>query len=89
MRAIADADIVVGDVPDTLSHKRVVTLDMGALVAGTKYRGEFEERLKKVVEEIKSSGNCVLFIDEMHTMVGAGAASIRLCQSLCAVCVCD
>ena len=66
--------VLSGDVPDTLSGKRVVTLDMGALVAGTKYRGEFEERLKKVVEEIKSSGNCVLFIDEMHTMVGAGAA---------------
>ena len=62
------------EVPSTLQGKRLVTLDMGALVAGTKYRGEFEERLKKVVEEIRSSGNCVLFIDEMHTMVGAGAA---------------
>lgn len=62
------------DVPGTLQGKRLVTLDMGALVAGTKYRGEFEERLKKVVEEIKGSGNCVLFIDEIHTMVGAGAA---------------
>ncbi|MCH7483511.1 MAG: ATP-dependent Clp protease ATP-binding subunit, partial [Chloroflexi bacterium] len=57
-----------------LANRRVVTLDMGALVAGTKYRGEFEERLKKVVEEIKAAGNCILFIDEMHTMVGAGAA---------------
>ncbi len=65
---------VVGDVPETLQGKRLVTLDMGALVAGTKYRGEFEERLKKVLEELKSSGNCVLFIDEMHTLVGAGAA---------------
>ena len=63
-----------GDVPDTLQGKRLVTLDMGALVAGTKYRGEFEERLKKVIEEIKSSGNCVLFIDEIHTLVGAGSA---------------
>ena len=63
-----------GDVPDTLQGKRLVTLDMGALVAGTKYRGEFEERLKKVIEEIKTSGNCVLFIDEIHTLVGAGAA---------------
>ena len=63
-----------GEVPDTLLGKRLVTLDMGALVAGTKYRGEFEERLKKVIEEIKSSGNCVLFIDEIHTIVGAGAA---------------
>ena len=62
------------EVPETLQGKRLVTLDMGALVAGTKYRGEFEERLKKVIEEIKSSGNCVLFIDEIHTIVGAGAA---------------
>jgi len=62
------------DVPETLAGKRVVTLDMGALVAGTKYRGEFEERLKKVINELKASGNCVLFIDEMHTLVGAGAA---------------
>jgi len=66
--------VVEGDVPETLIGKRVVTLDMGALVAGTKYRGEFEERLKKVIAELKSAGNCVLFIDEMHTMVGAGAA---------------
>ncbi len=66
--------IVSGDVPESLQHKRVVTLDMGVLVAGTKYRGEFEERLKKVIEEIRTSGSCVLFIDEMHTMVGAGAA---------------
>ncbi len=66
--------VTTGDVPENLANRRVVTLDMGALVAGTKYRGEFEERLKKVVEEIKSAGNCILFIDEMHTMVGAGAA---------------
>ncbi|MEE8442667.1 MAG: ATP-dependent Clp protease ATP-binding subunit, partial [Dehalococcoidia bacterium] len=66
--------IVKGDVPDSLLRRRVVTLDMGVLVAGTKYRGEFEERLKKVIDEIKTSGNCVLFIDEMHTMIGAGAA---------------
>jgi len=66
--------IVSGDVPHTLQGKRVVSLDMGALVAGTKYRGEFEERLKKVIDELKGAGNCVLFIDEMHTIVGAGAA---------------
>ncbi len=66
--------IVKGDIPESLQRRRVVTLDMGVLVAGTKYRGEFEERLKKIIEEIKSSGNCILFIDEMHTMVGAGAA---------------
>jgi len=66
--------IVSGDVPETLEGKRIVTLDMGSVVAGTKYRGEFEERLKKVIDEIKNAGNCVLFIDEFHTMVGAGAA---------------
>ena len=66
--------IASNDVPGTLQGKRLVTLDMGALVAGTKYRGEFKERLKKVIEEIRGSGNCVLFIDEIHTMVGAGAA---------------
>jgi len=66
--------IANNEVPGTLQGKRLVTLDMGALVAGTKYRGEFEERLKKVVEEIRNSGNCILFVDEIHTMVGAGAA---------------
>jgi len=66
--------IINGDVPETLIGKRLVTLDIGSLVAGTKYRGEFEERLKKVVEEIRSSGDCMLFIDELHTLVGAGAA---------------
>jgi ATP-dependent Clp protease ATP-binding subunit ClpC len=66
--------IISGDVPETLQGKRLLTLDIGSLVAGTKYRGEFEERLKKVIEEIKNSGNCVLFIDEMHMLVGAGAA---------------
>ena len=54
--------------------KRLLTLDIGSLVAGTKYRGEFEERLKKIIEEVKNAGNCVLFIDELHTLVGAGAA---------------
>jgi ATP-dependent Clp protease ATP-binding subunit ClpC len=66
--------IVAGDVPETLQGKRLLTLDIGSLVAGTKYRGEFEERLKKVIEEIKGSGNCVLFVDELHMLVGAGAA---------------
>jgi ATP-dependent Clp protease ATP-binding subunit ClpC len=66
--------IVAGDVPETLEGKRLIALDMGAVVAGTKYRGEFEERLRKIIEEIKTAGNCVLFVDEFHTMVGAGAA---------------
>jgi len=66
--------ITAGDVPETLEGKRLVTLDMGAVVAGTKYRGEFEERLKKIIDEIKAAGNCILFVDEFHTIVGAGAA---------------
>ncbi|HEU4323257.1 MAG TPA: ATP-dependent Clp protease ATP-binding subunit [Roseiflexaceae bacterium] len=65
--------IVSGDVPDSVKGKRVVTLDMGALVAGTKYRGQFEERLKRVVDEIKET-RCILFIDEFHTIIGAGGA---------------
>jgi ATP-dependent Clp protease ATP-binding subunit ClpC len=66
--------IVSGDVPETLANKRVLTLDIGSLVAGTKYRGEFEERLKKIIEELRSTSDAVLFIDELHTLVGAGAA---------------
>jgi ATP-dependent Clp protease ATP-binding subunit ClpC len=66
--------IVAGEVPDTLLNKRVLTLDIGSLVAGTKYRGEFEERLKKIIEELRSTNDAVLFIDELHTLVGAGAA---------------
>src|SRR3990172_5880174 len=66
--------IVSGDVPETLLNKRVLTLDIGSLVAGTKYRGEFEERLKKIIEELRSTNDAVLFIDELHTLVGAGAA---------------
>lgn len=66
--------IVAGDVPETLLDKRVHTLDLGSLVAGTKFRGEFEERLKRVVEEIRQAHDVILFIDEMHTLVGAGAA---------------
>jgi ATP-dependent Clp protease ATP-binding subunit ClpC len=66
--------IVSGDVPETLLNKRVLTLDIGSLVAGTKYRGEFEERLKKIIEELRNTNDAVLFIDELHTLVGAGAA---------------
>jgi len=66
--------IASGDVPETLEGKRLIMLDIASLVAGTKYRGEFEERLKKVIEEIKQAGNCIIFIDEFHTIVGAGAA---------------
>ncbi|UZQ53403.1 ATP-dependent Clp protease ATP-binding subunit [Trichothermofontia sichuanensis B231] len=66
--------IANGDVPDILEDKRVVTLDIGLLVAGTKYRGEFEERLKKIMDEIRSASNVILVIDEVHTLIGAGAA---------------
>ena len=66
--------ITTGDVPDILEDKRVLTLDIGLLVAGTKYRGEFEERLKKIMEEIRGAGNVILVIDEVHTLIGAGAA---------------
>jgi ATP-dependent Clp protease ATP-binding subunit ClpC len=66
--------IVKGEVPETLKNKQIYTLDLGALVAGSRYRGDFEERLKKVLKEIKTRGDIVLFIDELHTLVGAGAA---------------
>ncbi len=66
--------IIDGEVPDILENKKIIQLDMGLLVAGTKYRGEFEERLKKIMDEIRSAGNVILVIDEMHTLIGAGAA---------------
>src|SRR5574344_1673757 len=66
--------IVNGEVPDILDGKKVIQLDMGLLIAGTKYRGEFEERLKKIMDEIRQAGNIILVIDEMHTLIGAGAA---------------
>ena len=67
-------NIVQGDVPETLNAKQLYTLDLGALVAGSRYRGDFEERLKKVLKEIRTRGDIILFIDELHTLVGAGAA---------------
>ena len=67
-------DIIKGDVPETLKDKQLYTLDLGALVAGSRYRGDFEERLKKVLKEIRTRGDIILFIDEIHTLVGAGAA---------------
>ncbi|MBT4572731.1 MAG: AAA domain-containing protein [Campylobacteraceae bacterium] len=66
--------IVSGDVPTSLAHKKVISLDMSALIAGAKYRGEFEERLKAVIDEVKKAGNVILFIDEIHTIIGAGAS---------------
>ncbi len=66
--------IIANEVPETLRGKRVMTLDMGTVVAGTKYRGEFEDRLKKVMDEIRQAGNVILFIDELHTLIGAGGA---------------
>src|SRR5699024_7772960 len=66
--------IAENEVPEILRDKRVMTLDMGTVVAGTKYRGEFEDRLKKAMEEIRNAGNIILFIDELHTLIGAGGA---------------
>ena len=66
--------IAEGNVPDTLKNKRIVGLDLSAMVAGSKYRGEFEERMKKAVDEVKADGNIILFVDEIHTIIGAGAA---------------
>ncbi|WP_025028132.1 ATP-dependent protease ATP-binding subunit ClpC [Caldalkalibacillus mannanilyticus] len=66
--------IVNNEIPETLRDKRVMTLDMGTVVAGTKYRGEFEDRLKKIMDEIRQAGNVILFIDELHTLIGAGGA---------------
>jgi len=66
--------IVANEIPETLRDKRVMTLDMGSVVAGTKYRGEFEDRLKKIMDEIRQAGNIILFIDELHTLIGAGGA---------------
>lgn len=66
--------IVHGEVPGTLMNKRLMALDMGSLVAGTKYRGEFEERMKKIIDEIYEDGNVILFVDELHTLIGAGGA---------------
>ena len=79
--------IQAGDVPETLKGKQVYSLDLGSMVAGSRYRGDFEERLKKVLKEIKTRGDIVLFIDEIHTIVGAGSADgawARLtCSSPC------
>lgn len=66
--------IIAGEVPPVLQNKRLMTLDMGSLVAGTKYRGEFEERMKKIIDEIYNDGKVILFIDELHTLIGAGGA---------------
>ena len=66
--------IIDGDVPSDMLHKRLMMLDMGSLVAGTKYRGEFEDRLKKIIDEIYADGQVILFIDELHTLIGAGGA---------------
>ena len=66
--------IAAGDVPDTIRGKRVVILDLSGMVAGSKYRGEFEERIKNVLNEVREAGNVLLFIDEIHTIIGAGGA---------------
>ncbi|MCI8671980.1 MAG: ATP-dependent Clp protease ATP-binding subunit [Lachnospiraceae bacterium] len=68
------AKIIAGNIPDTVKNKRVLTLDLSGMVAGSKYRGEFEERIKRVLEEVKSDGEVLLFLDELHTIIGAGGA---------------
>ena len=68
------ARIVEGNVPETIKDKRLLTLDLSGMVAGSKYRGEFEERIKKVIAEVKNAGNVLLFLDEIHTIIGAGGA---------------
>ncbi len=69
--------IVKGEVPETLKDKQLYSLDLGSLIAGSRYRGDFEERLKKVTKEIRTRGDIIVFIDEIHTLVGAGAAEAR------------
>ncbi|MCP6756659.1 AAA family ATPase, partial [Klebsiella pneumoniae] len=66
--------IIAGNIPEVLRGKRIVVLDLALMVAGTKYRGQFEERIKAIMEEIKRSQDVIIFIDELHTLVGAGAA---------------
>ena len=68
------AKIIAGNIPDTVKNKRVLTLDLSGMVAGSKYRGEFEERIKRVLEEVRSDGDVLLFLDELHTIIGAGGA---------------
>ena len=74
--------IVMGDVPDEMLDKRLLSLDLSGMVAGTKYRGEFEERIKKLLEEVRKSGNVILFIDELHTIVGADSADFAIVERL-------
>ena len=66
--------IATGIVPDGMKDKRIVTLDLSGMIAGSKYRGEFEERMKRLIREVRSAGNIILFLDEVHTMIGAGGA---------------
>ena len=77
------AKIIEGNVPETIKDKRLLTLDLSGMVAGSKYRGEFEERIKKVISEVKAAGNILLFLDELHTIIGAGGAA-RAIAFLCA-----
>lgn len=66
--------VAKGTVPDTMKGRRIVTVDLAGMIAGSKYRGEFEERMKRLIQEVKASGNVILFLDEVHTIIGAGGA---------------
>ena len=68
------ARIAAGNVPEGMKDKRILTMDLAGMIAGSKYRGEFEERMKRLLQEVKSSGNVILFLDEVHTIIGAGGA---------------
>ena len=68
------ARIAAGAVPESMKDKRIVTMDLAGMIAGSKYRGEFEERMKRLIQEVKSAGNVILFLDEVHTIIGAGGA---------------
>ena len=80
--------IAVGDVPDNMKERRVFTMDLAGMVAGSKYRGEFEERMKGLIREVKSAGNIILFLDEVHTIIGAGGAEGAIDASVTGVQTC-
>ena len=81
-------DIAAGNIPEVIQNKRVLTLDLSGMVAGSKYRGEFEERIKRAIKEVMQAGNVLLFIDEIHTIIGAGGLYGRSINASAAFAVC-